>query len=82
MLSIQHHGIPAHRDKEGIDSAGYGRREDVGDLEGDKEGKGQDNGGVSAVAVVRRVGEEHVEVGKESASVRDGEGAEREDRSD
>jgi hypothetical protein len=73
-------GIPARCDKDSLDAARQGRREDVGDLEADEEGKGNNDGRVRSVAIVGRVGKEEVEIGEEGASITDEESTEREDR--
>lgn len=48
--------------------------EDIGDLQTNQECKRNDNGCVLAVAIVRRRGEDQVQVSQESAQVSDGRG--------
>ena len=79
MFSVEHHRIPTHRNESSIDTARQGRREDIRNLEADKEGEGQDDGSILAVVIVRRVGEIEVEVGEQRTSVSNGKTAERED---
>lgn len=55
-----------------VDTAAERGCEDIGDLQTNQECKRNDNGGVFAVAVVRRRGEDQVQVGQESAQVSDG----------
>jgi hypothetical protein len=58
-----------------VDTAAERGCEDIGDLQTNQECECNDNGCVLAVAVVRRRGEDQVQVGQESAQVSDGSGA-------
>lgn len=75
-------GIPTGSNKDRLDTARNRGGEDVGDLEADKERERHDDCCVLTVAIVRGVGEVEIEVGQETASVRDEEAAERKDGSD
>src|SRR5262245_58555765 len=72
--------IPGRSHKDGVDAAAQGRGEDVADLQADKEGKGDDNGRVCPRAVIRRVGEDHVDVCKKRTCICDESSAHTEDR--
>lgn len=67
--------VPARSDKDGIDAAGDWGSKDVGNLEADEEGESDDDGRVLAIVIVRRVGEEEVQIAQESAGVSDENGA-------
>jgi hypothetical protein len=58
-----------------VDTAAERGCEDIGDLQTNQECECNDNGCVLAVAVVRRRGEDQVQVSQESAQVSDGRGA-------
>lgn len=75
-------GIPTSSNKDCLDTARNRGGEDVGDLEANKERERHDDCCVLTVAVVRGVGEVEVQVGQETTSVCDEEGAERKDGSD
>ena len=64
MLAHQHFRIPSSGHEDGIDTAGQGRGEAMGDLQTDHESVRDDHRCEPAVAVVGWVGEEEVEVGQ------------------
>lgn len=75
MVAPHNLRVPSSSDKDGLDTARDGGREDVGDLEADEERERQDNGGVLALRIVGGIGELQIQVGKKGASVSDEEGA-------
>lgn len=75
-------GVPRRGNKNGVNAARDGRREDVCDLKADEEGEEHDDGRPAAVAVVLGLREEKVEVGEERAGVGDEEPAKGQDGAD
>ncbi|KAM5433801.1 hypothetical protein MferCBS31731_006941 [Microsporum ferrugineum] len=82
VLVVHDLRAPAGGHKDGLDPAGQRGREDVRDLEADEEREGDDERRVLPFAVVRRVGEEQIQVREKGARIRDEEATEREDRPD
>lgn len=74
MFSDHDLRVECCRNKNSVDTAAERGCEDVGDLQTNQECECNDNGCVLAVAVVRRRGEDQVQVGQESAEISDGRG--------
>lgn len=75
-------GVPGGGNEDGVDAARNRGGKDVGDLEADEEGEGDDDGSVVASPVVDGVGEGDVEIGEEGRGVADKGGAEGEHGAD
>lgn len=79
MVADHDLGVPAGGDKDGLDTTGKRRGEDVGDLETDEERKSDDDGGEAASLVEGGFGDNEVDVGDQGACVADEHGAKGQD---
>lgn len=79
MVSEHNLRGPARGNEGGVDTTRQGCREDVRNLETDQEGEGDDERRVFALLVVRRIGEEQVQVSEKGAGVCYEEGTESQD---
>lgn len=82
VVAHQHLGVPSRCDEDSVNAARDGGREDVGNLQANEEGKCNNDGRVAASLIIRRVGEDQVEVSEEGTGVANEGGAEREDGAD
>lgn len=70
--------VPAGSDEDGLNTARDGGREDVGNLEADEEGKGENHGGKTTALVVLGLGNLEVDICEQGACVADKQSTERE----